>query len=131
MPRGRTFKFNVQRSTSTAVLPHAGDLEAFLFQERANLCGLVALDFNRAFLDRPATAAGGAELSGELLDFGKAEMGREIVNDDDRLASAMGGFPAEDDSALFLRRGGRGRRGRRWILSPPEGPANSSRKRPD
>jgi len=71
------------------------------------------LHLDRPVADGASGSDGVAEVAGEVVEGAAREVCREVVDDDDGLASAMGGFAAEDDAAerLWLRLLGFGGRG--------------------
>ena len=82
---------------------HAGHLKAFSFEQRANLAGLVTLDFDGAVFDCAAATAGFLELDGKGFNLRTGNLRREIVDDNHSLAAAMRLFLAQDDAPKFDR----------------------------
>lgn len=82
-------------------LLHAGNLKPFGFEQRANLAGLVALNFDLVTFHSAAAAIGLLELGGERFDLGVRDLRGKIVDDDHSFASAMCGLAAEHDATAL------------------------------
>ncbi len=63
---------------------------------------MITLNFDLPFPRSAAAPADLAKLAGQVLDRLSADEGRKFVDDDDRLAPAMGRFPPQDNPALNM-----------------------------
>jgi hypothetical protein len=106
--RGRsgddTSRIPCQERPDSSPLLYPCNLVSFGLKNSPNLARLIALNLNRAIFDRSATAAGNPDFFGRLFNHGNGQVCREFINDDHRLATAMGAFSTQNDAAQLPKR---------------------------